>query len=84
MFARPKTVKPDALARLVEAQGKLPEIKMEEVSDVREFTDGTRVVPLAIGQGGTLYLSAYTNTSTRLLRGVWDGARWAWQEIELE
>jgi hypothetical protein len=48
-----------------------------------DFGDGTRVVPLATGQGGTLYLSAYTNTRTRLLRGTWDGRTWTWQEIDL-
>ena len=46
MFARPKTVHPDALARLVAAEGTLPEIPMEEVDSMKEFTDGTRVVQI--------------------------------------
>jgi len=44
MFARPKTVHPDALARRTAAEGKLPEIPMEVVDSMKEFTDGTRVV----------------------------------------
>ena len=44
MFAAPKTVRPDALAALAARPGGLPEIPMEVVDSVKEYTDGTRVV----------------------------------------
>jgi len=46
VFTSPKTVRPDSLARLVAGSGKQPEIKLEGVDKLKEYTDGTRVVRL--------------------------------------
>ena len=46
MFSAPKTVRPDALARLTAQGSTPPEFPMEGVEAMKEYTDGTRVVRL--------------------------------------
>lgn len=42
-----------------------------------------RAVPLAVGQGPTLYVMLYGPFEPRFLRGVWDGTTWSWQALRL-
>ncbi len=44
MFTAPKMIRPDALARRAAAEGAPPEIPMEGIDAMKEYTDGTRVV----------------------------------------
>ena len=50
---------------------------------VEHFGPGTRVIPLAVGGGPSLYMSLLTPSGPKLLRGTWDGATWLWVELQL-
>jgi hypothetical protein len=60
-----------------------PDIAAVTATRVTEFGPGTRVIPLAVGQGPSLYLNLLTTYGPRLLRGVWDGTSWQWVELRL-
>ena len=50
---------------------------------VEPIGPGTRVIPLAVGGGPSLYMSLLTPSGPKLLRGTWDGATWLWVELQL-
>jgi hypothetical protein len=50
---------------------------------VEQFGPGTRAIPLAVGQGPSLYVNLITPSGPRLLRGTWDGSAWQWVELRL-
>jgi hypothetical protein len=50
---------------------------------VHDFGDQGRPVPLAVGSGPTLYITRYDRFGPVLLRGVWNGDQWTWEELRL-
>jgi hypothetical protein len=50
---------------------------------VEQFGPGTRPIPLAVGQGPSLYINLLTPSGPRFLRGTWDGNDWHWIELFL-
>ena len=60
-----------------------PDIANVTASIVEQFGPGTRPVPLAVGQGPSLYVNLLTPYGGRFLRGTWDGNTWQWVEMRL-
>jgi WD40 repeat protein len=50
---------------------------------VEYFGPGTRPIPLAVGQGPTLYVNLLTPSGPKFLRGTWDGSKWSWVQLSL-
>jgi hypothetical protein len=50
---------------------------------VAQFGLGTRVVPLAVGQGPSLYVTLHTYAGPRTLRAEWNGEEWSWLQLRL-
>jgi hypothetical protein len=60
-----------------------PNIADVTASVAEQFGPGYRPIPLAVGQGPSLYLNLLTTTSPKFVRGTWDGSRWHWVELRL-
>jgi WD40 repeat protein len=60
-----------------------PDLAAIDTSIVEQFGIGSRPLPLAVGEGPTLYVNLITTYGPRFVRGTWDGDQWRWEEIRL-
>jgi WD40 repeat protein len=52
-------------------------------TQIAQFGLGVRALPLAVGQGPTLYVTLLTPSGAVLVRGAWDGRAWEWTWLNL-
>ncbi len=65
------------------ANAAAPTASEAAATQIEQFGLGVRAVPLALGQGPTLYVTLLTPYGAELVRGEWDGQLWQWTQLHL-